>query len=698
MPPWPRPCGRHSPSGGGEIGPRVAWTQAPGTPDPGRMRRLLLTLLLSSPTLAQLPPVLNGPERAEMAGRPLSEYPHFEFIRTVNQGEALHVAIDPTRIPRVVGVTGDLYVMEARTPAEWAADPNLVDVRGASQAWTIAPGDIQANTLLVDSGALPGTAGDSIAIGYDVVFDHDRDGLLGVGDVIDGLGAVAGIHVARDTVAPGPYAVIEGLYSGGSWLHQKIYHPFGVENFGALPLVVVSHGNGHDYLWYDHIGRHLASYGYVVMSHSNNTGPGIESASETTLTNTDHFLGNLDTIFGGILEGHVDSSKIVWIGHSRGGEGITRAYDRLFDGNFVPDNYSIDDIQLLSSIAPTVFFKKGASHPHKANYHLWVGSADSDVTGGLTSAVVQSFTLFERANGKKLAIVLQGMGHAVFHDGGGSWWAQGPCLNGPAKTHKIMLGYLLPLVEYFVEGDPAAEEFLWRPWESLAPLGKPTDESCVVVTYEYHESPDGLMVVDDFQTEPDPGVSSSGQTVAWTVSDYNEARLQDQDGTFSWNSNNPEPMNGMTRAAYPKDDAAGVTFSWTSPSWIEFTLAPEHQNLHGADFVSMRLCQGTRHPLTVAELNDVDFAVTLVDTAGVVSTIDISALSHGIVEPYQRNGGWANEFETVKLRLEDFLANGSAIDMGSIQALRLEFGGAGMSSQGWMGLDDVCFVKSGGGE
>ena len=36
--------------------------------------------------------------------------------------------------------------------------------------------------------------------------------------------------------------------------------------------------------------------------------------------------------------------------------------------------------------------------------------------------------------------------------------------------------------------------------------------------------------------------------------------------------------------------------------------------------------------------------------------------------------------------------------MGSVQALRLGFGGAGMASQGWMGLDDVCFVKSGGGE
>ena len=47
----------------------------------------------------------------------------------------------------------------------------------------------------------------------------------------------------------------------------------------------MSHGNGHNYQWYDHIGRHLASYGYVVMSHENNTGPGSDAASTVYVRN-----------------------------------------------------------------------------------------------------------------------------------------------------------------------------------------------------------------------------------------------------------------------------------------------------------------------------------------------------------------------------------------------------------------------------
>ena len=45
-------------------------------------------------------------------------------------------------------------------------------------------------------------------------------------------------------------------------------------SMGQLPLVIISRGNGHNFQWYDHIGNHLASYGYVVMSHDNNTEPG----------------------------------------------------------------------------------------------------------------------------------------------------------------------------------------------------------------------------------------------------------------------------------------------------------------------------------------------------------------------------------------------------------------------------------------
>ena len=79
----------------------------------------------------------SAPVRADLAGRPLATYPWFEAVRNVNQGGDLFVAIDPTRMPWLVGVTGDLYLVAARTPEEWALDPVLVDARGGAQSWGV---------------------------------------------------------------------------------------------------------------------------------------------------------------------------------------------------------------------------------------------------------------------------------------------------------------------------------------------------------------------------------------------------------------------------------------------------------------------------------------------------------------------------------------------------------------------------------
>ena len=265
------------------------------------------------------------------------------------------------------------------------------------------------------------------------------------------------------TELPGPFAVREVIYSGGTWLGQDLYYPVTIASMGALPLVVVSHGNGHNYQWYDHIGYHLASWGYVVMSHTNNTGPGIDSASTTTLTNTDYLLGHLTTIDGGALNGHVDSHKIIWIGHSRGGEGVVRAYDRIFDGTYTPAHFGLADIRLISSIAPTDFLGTAGANPHGVDYHVWVGGADADVSGCSDCMECQSFHLHERALGNRQSISLHGVGHAAFHDGGGSLVATGPCIVSRADTHLIMKGYLLPLVKHFIEGNVARV--------ALAPVG-----------------------------------------------------------------------------------------------------------------------------------------------------------------------------------------------------------------------------------
>jgi len=245
---------------------------------------------------------------------------------------------------------------------------------------------------------------------------------------------------------------------------------------GRLPLVIISRGNGHDFRWYDHIGNHLASYGYIVMSHDNNTEPGPEFAATTTLGHTDAFINQAEAgaIASGALVGHVDAHRIVWIGHSRGAEGVAIAYDRLFDGTTVtPAHFTRKDVRLVSSMLPTDFTGTDVANPHDANYHLWTASGDSDVIGlagcydGMTSRC-QTFHLLARATGYKQSTIVQGAGHGQFHDNAGAGdcihW---PCGIGRANTHLIQLGYLLPLVMHYVEGNVPALDFLTRQYESF---------------------------------------------------------------------------------------------------------------------------------------------------------------------------------------------------------------------------------------
>jgi hypothetical protein len=638
----------------------------------------------------------TGPMETDLAGRSLNTVPWFHFVAAVNEGDMLEVALDPVRFGSLTGVTGDLYLVEDRDESEWSANTTLVDVRGAPQAYTVQAGGLAGNRFLADAGTLSGTVGDNVGVGLDVVFDANRDGQLGPGDLIDGGAGGPGVSIVRDTVAPGPHTVVETLYSGGSWLSQNTYYPADIASMGQVPLVAISHGNGHNYQWYDHIGHHLASYGYVVMSHQNDTQPGIETASTTTLTNTDWFLGNLAAIDGGILDGHIDTHQIVWMGHSRGGEGIVRAYDRIHDGLYTPTNYTTDDIVLLSSIAPTVFFGKVRTNPHEVDYHLWVGSADADVSGVPISDTAQSYQILERSTGRRAAITYQGVGHGAFHDGGGSTVAVGPCLVGRIKTHKLMKGYLFPLLEYFLEGDLAARDFLTRQWEDLQPIGAPSVQTeCIVVTMEFKDGPDsGKFILDDFESESALDVSSSGGAVTATVEHLVEGQLNDANSTFTWTES--DPMNGMTRAR-DNDITNGVVFDWLAPAWIEWAVPPDQADVADLGWLSLRACQGTRHPLTITALEDLTFSIQLRDTSGTVSSIDVSAYDGGVEEPYQRTGegngiGWGNEFETLRLRLLDFRSQSPALNLRSLAAVRLVFGEGASSTVGRLALDDLEFT------
>ncbi|MEM7305708.1 MAG: hypothetical protein AAF682_03505 [Planctomycetota bacterium] len=633
----------------------------------------------------------------ELAGNSLTSSPFFEYVKAFNEGAPIQVAIDPGAFPGVVGQTADLYIVASKTISEWGSSPALVDLSGSVETVNLSGAGIGANTFTVDGGSLSGDAGIELGVGYDVVLDMNQNGVLDGGDYIDGYNNVeSGAYVVADTVAPGPLAVTELTYdlTTAAFDSQNTFYPTNIASLGELPLVVMSHGNGHNYQWYDHLGEHLASYGYVLMSHQNNTGPGVEFAATTTLSNADDFLDNLGTIGGGVLQGHIDTDNIIYIGHSRGGEGVVIAYDRIFDGVFVPQNYSLDDIKLVSSIAPVDFQTLPNTDPHGVNYHLWTGGSDSDVNGCANCNLCQTFHLHDRAQEYRQSISLHGVGHGHFHNGGGNPWATGPCLVGAPDTHRIMKGYVFPLVERYIDGNIPAKDFLTRQWESFQPIGAPTANPCVVVDLMYRDgSAPGKIVLDDFQSNPSTTQASIGVPVGFTVSDVTEGDLDDANTTFT--SLASDAMNGMTVNGSGADDSAGVVFEWdNTDSYFAWFGPAGGVPITPWKYISFRACQATRDAFTAASLGDLTFDVTLVDTNGTFSRVNIGAFGGGIEEPYQRTGcgggvGWANEFETVRIPIQAFAYNNSGIDLSKVFVIGLEFGPSHGSAQGRIGLDDV---------
>lgn len=652
-------------------------------------------------------PLQAAVTKAELAGHPLGTYPFFHYVKAVNTNNTVHVAIDPSRYPAIVGQTCDIYVVAAKKTIGWNLNNTLTDVTfGGMQTQTFSPGTIQANTFQVTvASELSGAAGTGLGVGYDVVLDCNQNGLLDGNDFIDGRNNESGFYIVHDTTTPGPLAVTELTYNlsaatgaafgiPGTHLAQNVFFPTNITTMTQLPLIVVSHGNGHNYQWYDHIGNHLASYGYIVMSHANNTVPGPVSASTTTLGHTDAFIAEVaaGAIPGGAaLTGHLDANRIVWIGHSRGAEGVAIAYDRMFDVTYVPTNYDEHDIRLISSMLPTDFNGTAVANPHDANYHLWTASGDADVNGSAGCHLCQTYHLHDRAVGHRQSTSVQGAGHGWFHNGGGGAVQSGPCPLTAVETRAIELGHFLPLVKRYVEDNIPSVDFLTRQYETFRPIGVPNN-ACVVVSHEYYDaSVIGTVVLDDYQTQTATNVSSSGAAVTFTVNNVVEGVLDDNNTDFLWTAT--DPFNGATQGATGgvyADTTRGVVFDWTGVDrYYEWAVPVGEQNFGDDLYLSFRGAQGTQHPNTAAVLGDLTFTVTLRDSASVTSSINIGAYGGGLEEPYQRLSGWHNEMETIRIRLTDFLNNSSGLNLGSIVAVRFNVGPSWGSAQGRVVIDDL---------
>lgn len=624
---------------------------------------------------------------APLAGRTREEAPGFGYDDTFALGEPLEVAFDRHAQPDGLG-EARAWVVPHRTLAAWAAAPALVDVTGAVD--TLPLGD-EATTDLADAGHVvwdavepdPGAFGGR----YDVVLDLDGDSVYSPGDRLDQGGDGEGLRVAGDLAAAGPHPVSQVDVLGGDWLGQRVYWPDDLADLGPRPLVVISHGNGHQYDWYDYLGQHLASWGYVVMAHENDTMPGIETASTTTLTNTEWLLTHLDEVGGGALVGLVDAERIAWIGHSRGGEGVVRAYTRLLDGDDTPAGYDADAIRVIASIAPTVFNPVTISDPDEVRFHLLAGASDGDVTGSPEAPAAQSFRLYQAAYGTRSSTYVYGASHEDFNCCGADD-GRGPDQLEREDAQTIAKAYLLAVVAEGVDDDVVARALLTRD-----PMRVPATAFATTVAATWRPA-EGL-VIDDYQLFGELMSASSNAAVGYDVTNAYEGDQDDADTVLTWDGE--DPMNGMTQADGNGDQAKGIVFDWQTTAFYGYDLPSSMGDWREQRYLSLNACQGTRHPITEALDGPLTFSVTLLDGAGVAVTRSIAPHAE-IAPPYARalagdGRGWSNSFSTVRVPLVDFTAGGTGLDLGDIQAVTLEFGGDADSGRGRLGLDDVEVVR-----
>src|SRR5690606_22370252 len=223
---------------------------------------------------------------------------------------------------------------------------------------------------------------------------------------------------------------------------------------------------------------------------------------------------------------------------------------------------------------------------------------------------------------------------------------------GRAEAQQAAMVVWHALIQDAVYGNAVALEYVQRQQESSRPAGVLPS---TIVDHEYKYF-DGKFIIDDFQSQPATGTSSSGGSVSFSVGNLVENRLDDGDIAFTWTA--ADPMNGMTRGSRASDPTRGIVFDYQSDAFLEFEVVAGGHNFTDYRFLSWRACQGTRHPDTTFFLGEQAYEVTLRDGAGATSTIRIDAYGAGHEELYQRTGegtgaGWGNEFETIRINIHD---------------------------------------------
>jgi dienelactone hydrolase len=678
-------------------------------------------------------PVLGGcVNKIPVSGRVVLGAPYFQYSDTFEVGENVYAALDPGIIdPGNVSKMCALYVVPSKNDAQWNADNSLNHLailggNGAVPKLKVQAGCVNANKVLVWPNA-------NVIGEYDIVADFGNNVPDAAAfttdaqyntplDVIDGY-FVAGFRIVEDPgtlTDPGLFAgnwnydptVVSGLGLLGTvsvddensfyatpgafsvlsrqvQLRANVFFPAdaaGVTDPAQIsatkpdyPLVVIVHGNGHNYTAYDFLLRHLAQNGFVAASIDNRYLLGGSPAHGMHgLGRANNFFRHLAVLkakFGPKLQNNIGV-----MGHSRGGEGvvkIARLNQQLALGN---------NVNAVLSLAPTdQYGKEVLAGAFTKPFFVLYGSRDGDVAGWHPSALgipgfdwrMTGFSLYDRAADapKSMAFIYRATHNGFITTNSDN---PGDTPLSEATQQAITRAYTTAFFRQHLRSESKWNGMFTGEWKpaSVAATG--------AELYLQHSTPGGKTVdnfegaVANWQTSTLGGAVSHGGSLPV---DPEEGRLFDfPPGNPGLDNKSPHDSKGLK----VRWDNAGDRLVWTIP--------PAHKDVTTFAILSLRVTQKEASASNPANQPQ-DLRVTLRDGANNQRAVRVGAF--GVIPfPDQRSNTDLRKsaFTTIRIPLTAYTivcAGQPKVALSDLVELALDFT---QGAPGEIEVDEIEFT------
>ncbi len=541
------------------------------------------------------------------------------------------------------------------------------------------------------------------------------------GRAISGLsGRDAPVAVAPDAAPAGPWAAADEDYDFGrislrdevtgdtheSDIHGYIRYPQDAP--GPFPVLLFQHGRhqtcetgigqapvfvGDDncpelspvlapaasYRGYDYLAQNLASHGYAVISidtndvNDNDSGAG--SGDTGALARATLILAHLDAFreisrSGGQgfdhLAGRLDFSRVGIMGHSRGGEGVSRT---------VTLNAEQDEphqLQAVFALAPTDYMSQAVAG---VTYATLLPYCDGDVEDLMGSFAYDNARYAIAGDpAAKFQILAMGANHNYFNT---VWTSDDWEIHGsPTDSHcgqqapdhardtpegQRALGqfFIASFFRHFVGGEAAFGAY-WRGDAAVPDSACPGGQAPCAARYHLsvHPGAERRLLIDATPNDGALARNALGGAVRFEgFSDYGSCRT------------NGRPGEGCAVAEPTFAAAAQLYLRWQT----EAVYRSELNGLDARGFEALSLRVGVSHGDT-ANAGGQDFDIVLIDADGLSQALPAASLGPALFDPpggaFDARGSEKTTLNALRAPLAAF----DRIDLRRLQALELRFG------------------------